>query len=95
MIDTHSHIDADAFDEDRDAMLRRAHDSGVEMIVVPDIQPSRRAKLKDIVDSYPFLVRGVGIHPHHAGECTEEDLVNLEAQCTEPKVVAIGEIGLD
>jgi len=95
MIDTHSHIDADAFDEDREAMLQRAFDEGVELIVVPDIEPSRRAKLKNIVDAHPRLYRGVGIHPHHAGAVSESDLHDVEMQCTEAKVVAIGEIGLD
>ncbi|MBC8125280.1 MAG: TatD family hydrolase [Candidatus Kapabacteria bacterium] len=95
MIDSHSHIDADAFDDDRDQMLQRAMDAGIEFIVVPDIEPQRRAKLKSIVDAFPFLVRGVGIHPHHAGTVTEADLADVAAQCTEAKVVAIGEIGLD
>lgn len=95
MIDTHSHIDAKAFDDDREAMFTRAREQGVEIIIVPDIEPPRRAKLKQIVDEHPFLYRGIGIHPHHAGEVSEHDLALVEAQCSEPKVVAIGEIGLD
>lgn len=76
-------------------MLLRAHEAGVELIIVPDIEPGRRSKLRDIVDGHSFLYRGVGIHPHHAGEVTENDIADVEAQCTESKVVAIGEIGLD
>ncbi len=95
MIDSHAHIDAQQFDSDRLDMLERVRASGVELVIVPDIAPPRREKLKEIVDSLPYLFRGVGIHPHHAGEVTEQDLLDVEAQCTEEKVVAIGEIGLD
>lgn len=95
MIDTHAHIDTEAFDADRDEVLQRTFDDGVETIVVPDIKPTTRAQLKAVVDAYPKLVRGVGIHPHHAGECTHRDLDDVMAQSNEEKVVAIGEIGLD
>lgn len=95
MIDTHAHIDVKAFEEDRNAMLERARAAGVTAIVVPDIERSRRAHLKAVVDAHPDLYRGVGIHPHHAGDMTQQDLEEIAAQCTEPKVVAIGEIGLD
>lgn len=95
MIDTHAHIDTEAFAEDRDEALQRAFESGIETIVVPDIKPSTRAHLKEVVDRHPRLVRGVGVHPHHAGEITHADLEAVLAQSHEPKVVAIGEIGLD
>lgn len=95
MIDTHSHINASVFDEDRAEMLHRAQEAGVSFIVVPDIEPSARAKLKAVVEAHEFLMRGVGIHPHHAGEVSASDLADVDAQCTEHKVVAIGEIGLD
>ncbi|RPI68213.1 MAG: TatD family deoxyribonuclease [Ignavibacteriae bacterium] len=95
MIDSHAHIDTKAFDEDRDAMLERAWAAGLTAIIVPDIEPPRRPHLKQVVDSDPRIFRGVGVHPHHVGEITEAELDVIEAQCTESKVVAIGEIGLD
>lgn len=95
MIDSHAHIDTKAFNDDRPDMLQRAWDAGVEAIVVPDIEPVRRPHLKQVVDADPRLFRGVGVHPHHVGEITEADLRNVEAESTESKVVAIGEIGLD
>jgi len=95
MIDTHAHIDTEAFDADRDEVLRRAFDDGLELIVVPDIKPATRPQLKTVVDSMDRLFRGVGIHPHHAGEVTASDLDDVLAQSYEAKVVAIGEIGLD
>ncbi len=95
MIDTHAHIDAAAFDEDRDVVLQRAWDAGMVAIVVPDIKPTDRARLIEIVDSDPRLYRGIGIHPHDVGNASAADLDEVERHCTNPKVVAIGEIGLD
>lgn len=95
MIDTHAHIDTEAFDADRTEVLDRAFESGLEAIIVPDIKPSSRANLVAVVDAHPRLFRGVGIHPHHAGEVSHRDIEDVEAQCSGSKVVAIGEIGLD
>ncbi len=95
MIDTHAHIDTEAFETDRQSMLERAFEAGIEYIVVPDIKPPTRPNLKSVVDSNPRLVRGVGIHPHHAGEVGPSDLDDVLEQSFEEKVVAIGEIGLD
>lgn len=95
MIDTHAHIDTEAFDADRTEVLDRAFESGLEAIIVPDIKPSSRANLVAVVDAHPRLFRGVGIHPHHAGEVSHRDIEDVEAECSGSKVVAIGEIGLD
>ena len=95
MIDSHAHIDTKSFIDDREDMLSRAWAAGIESIIVPDIEPSRRAHLKQLVDSDARLFRGVGVHPHHVGEITELELARIEEQSFEDKVVAIGEIGLD
>jgi len=95
MIDSHAHIDAKAFDADRSAMLQRAWDAGVEAIIVPDIQPSRRDHLIEVVNSDARLYRGIGVHPHHAGSVDTAELDAIEAGASEAGVVAIGEIGLD
>lgn len=95
MIDTHAHIDTEAFDADRTEMLNRAFESGLEAIIVPDIKPSSRVNLIAVVDAHPRLFRGVGIHPHHAGEISHSDIEDVETACSGNKVVAIGEIGLD
>lgn len=95
MIDSHAHIDAKAFDGDRDEMIQRAREAGVTAIVVPDIEPARRPHLKSVVDAHEFLFRGVGIHPHNVAEISEADLRAVELESAETKVVAIGEIGLD
>ena len=95
MIDTHAHIDTEMFEGDREQMLERAFAAGVETIIVPDIKPSTRPHLKSVVDAHSRLFRGVGIHPHHAGEVDHHDLDLVMQQSHEDKVVAIGEIGLD
>ena len=95
MIDTHAHIDTKPFNEDRNEMLQRAWDAGIEAIIIPDIQVDRREHLKKVVASDARLFRGVGIHPHHVGEITQNDIDEVERESHEQDVVAIGEIGLD
>ncbi len=95
MIDTHSHIDTEAFDEDRSELLARAWQAGVEAIVIPSIGPEGFEKLQNLVDSEPRLYRGIGVHPHNVATMTDEDLRTVEAGIGNTRVVAIGEIGLD
>ncbi|MCO6466784.1 MAG: YchF/TatD family DNA exonuclease [Bradyrhizobiaceae bacterium] len=95
MIDSHAHIDTKPFDADRDAMLQRAIDGGLQAIIIPDIEPARRDHLITVTNSHPMLYRGIGIHPHHVQEVTDHDLEHVEQGATAVKVVAIGEIGLD
>lgn len=95
MIDTHSHIDAKAFDEDRDAMIQRAWDAGIECIIVPAISPDRFDRVRQLAASQARIFNGAGVHPHHAHEATDADLAHVETWCADPKTVAVGEIGLD
>lgn len=95
MIDTHAHLDLAAFDEDRAEVVGRARESGVEAIVMPAISPAGFAKAREIVEQYELVYRAVGIHPHAAAEASTADLAAVEAEVAQPKVVAIGEIGLD
>lgn len=95
MIDTHAHIDTEAFDGDRDDVIARAVESGVGCIIIPAINPAGFDKLFDVADSSPHLKCGVGIHPHHALECNGTELARIRREAKREKVVAIGEIGLD
>jgi TatD DNase family protein len=94
-IDTHAHLTAREFDADRDEMLARARDAGVAYILNPgtDLADSRRAV--ELADRHPEVYAAVGIHPHEARNATEATLLELEELSKHPKVVAIGEIGLD
>ncbi len=95
MIDTHSHIDTEAFNEDRADVLDRAWSSGLEAIVIPSIEPSAFGFLQELVQSDERLFRGAGIHPHNVAQCNENDMRIVEEELSKTRVVAVGEIGLD
>ena len=96
LIDSHAHIYYRDYSGDFDEMLLRAAEAGVgAMIVVgTDIESSRQSV--ELAEKYPQLYAAVGIHPHDAGRVTEAcyDVIR-ELALSSPKVVAIGEIGLD
>ena len=96
LIDSHAHIYYRDYSGDFDEMLQRAADAGVAAMVVvgTDIESSRESVA--LADRYPQLYAAVGIHPHDAGRVTEAcyDVIR-ELALSSPKVVAIGEIGLD
>ncbi len=94
-IDTHAHLTSREFDSDRDAVVTRAREAGVDIIINPgtDLADSRRAV--ELADHYPMVYAAVGIHPHEARQATSEILQQIEQLSRHPKVVAIGEIGLD
>ncbi len=95
MVDSHAHLTSPQFDGDRDAVLQRAFDAGVKYIVNPatDVEDSRRAL--QLADTTPQVYACVGIHPHEAAKCGAHALAEIEELSRHPKVVAIGEIGLD
>ncbi len=95
LFDTHAHYDAEQFDSDRDEVLSGLPGRGVGLVVNPgcDIPTSRTAI--SLARQYPFLYAAVGYHPENCGPYREEELDQLRRLAREPKVVAIGEIGLD
>lgn len=96
LIDSHAHIYYRDYAGDFDDMLKRAEDAGVAAILVvgTDIESSRESV--ELAEKYPQLYAAVGIHPHDAGRVTDAcyDVISSLA-VSSPKVVAIGEIGLD
>jgi len=95
VIDTHAHIDTDAFEADRAEMLQRAWEGGLTAIIIPAIKAVDFAHLRMVTASDARIFRGAGIHPHHVGEYEKSVLEEVEKDCSDPKVVAVGEIGLD
>ncbi len=96
IIDTHAHLDAKEFDRDRDDVVKRAAEAGVTRIVTVgvDIESSREAV--EMADAYPGVYAAVGVHPTSAHTVTEEGWIDVIRKLAgHPKVVAIGEIGLD
>src|SRR4051812_31340498 len=95
LVDSHCHLDFKDFAADREALVARARAAGVGTLVTISTRVSEFAALRSIADQYPGIYCAVGTHPHNAGaelDITTGDIVRL-AQA--PKVVAIGEAGLD
>jgi len=95
LFDTHCHLDAPAFDDDRSTVFARARAAGVVRLLNPacDLASSRRAIA--LAEAHPDLVAAVGVHPNDAAGFGESHLAELRALASAPGVVAIGEIGLD
>ena len=95
IFDTHAHYDDEAFDADRETLLASMPEHGVGRILDPgcDLESSRRAV--ELARTYPHVYAAVGWHPENCAPYTEDSLDALRAWVREPKVVAIGEIGLD
>jgi TatD DNase family protein len=95
LIDTHCHLDFDAFDPDRADAIRRAKDAGVELILNPSIDLQNAAAVVRQAAEHPALYAAVGVHPNSSTTWTDETAAGLRQLAAQPKVVAIGEIGLD
>lgn len=95
LFDTHCHIDEERFDEDRDQVLQRMCEGGVAgcVCVGSDMETSRRSVA--FAEKTDGVYAAVGIHPHEAKFFRPEDLIALKSWFSHPKVVALGEIGLD
>lgn len=95
LIDTHAHLYLDAFADDREAVLDRAREAGVEAIVLPAIDvPSIHAALA-LCAKHEGLYAMAALHPSETKEATERDLQEVADLCEEEAVVAVGESGLD
>lgn len=95
LVDSHCHLDFPDFAAERDAIVERARAEGVGLLVTISTQVHKFPEIRAIAESYENVFCSVGTHPHHADkepEITTADLVKLTEH---PKVVAIGEAGLD
>jgi len=95
LIDSHCHLQADRFDPDRDEVLAAARDAGLERVLVPGWNAWSSDAALDLVDRHPWLDAGVGVHPHDAAKVSDAEWVRIVALGADPRVVAIGETGLD
>ncbi len=95
LVDTHAHLDFPPYREDREEVIARARAAGVARIlnVGADLESSRASV--ELAERHAFIYAAVGIHPHDASTLTPAVLDELRALARHPKVVAIGEIGLD
>ena len=97
LVDSHCHLDDSKFDEDREQTIERALAAGVTTLLAigtgngpPDLEVAIR-----LADRYPFVYATIGVHPHDAAKATDETFARLRDLAAHPKVLAIGEIGLD
>lgn len=95
MIDTHCHLDLRQFDADREAVIERAAAAGVWAIINPAIDLASCRRALALADAHPGVYAAVGVHPNDCGDFSEETVGALRELAQHPKVVAIGEIGLD
>ena len=94
-VDSHAHLFFKDFKDDLEDVLRRAQDAGVQYIVTPGTDLDTSKQSIDLAERYDMIYACVGFHPHDASKATSMELQEIERLSDHPKVVAIGEIGLD
>lgn len=95
MIDTHCHLDQRDFHDDLDAVVERAHAAGVEAMVTVAVSADSSENMLRLVTNRPSLFAAVGIHPNNTHEAQPGDWERVAALVDQPRVVALGETGLD
>ena len=94
-IDSHAHIQLSQFDKDRDAVLKRAHEAGVSTILIIGFDLETSLGAVELAQKHEHLYATVGMHPHDAKNLTPDVLKSFRELLDHPKVIALGEIGLD
>ena len=96
LFDTHAHMDDEAFDADREELLRALPEQGIALLMNPGCSLASSRAACDLAEKYDYIYAAVGSHPDAADEVNEETLETYRMLCKQdPKVKAIGEIGLD
>ncbi len=95
LVDSHCHLDFDVFDEDRDAVIERAREAGLGCMLTISTRVRQHDRIRALAERYPDVYCSVGTHPHQAGEEADVTIDELIELSRHPKVVAIGEAGLD
>ena len=95
LFDTHCHLDFESFTNDIEAVIERAAEAGVTRMIVPALDLENAAAVLALAERFPGVYAAVGVHPNSAAGWRDEWLDRLRELAQHPKVVAIGEIGLD
>lgn len=99
LYDTHCHLDASEFDSDRLAVIDRAWSQGVRGILIPAVDVGGFERVRDLAHSIPWAAYAIGIHPMYVHAAALDDLARvrefISQHIDDPKLVAVGEIGLD
>jgi TatD DNase family protein len=95
LVDSHCHLQTRPFADDLDAVVAAARAAGVERILVPGVDAATSDDALAVVDRFPWMDAAAGIHPHVAAEAGPAERNRIAALAADPRVVAIGETGLD
>jgi TatD DNase family protein len=95
LTDTHCHLDLNKFDEDRETVIQRAVEAGVSRILIPALEHESSLSAIKLAESHPPLFAAVGFHPTDLDKFSEQAFDEVKQLASHPKVVAIGEIGID
>jgi len=95
LVDTHAHLDMPQFEEDLEDVLTRSRDKQVSTVITIGTDTLSSKKAIELAEKYDFIWATVGIHPHDAKNFNESTYSILKGLASHPKVVAIGETGLD
>lgn len=95
LVDSHAHLQADRFDGDVELVIGGARLAGVERILVPGWDPASTERALALVERFPWLDASAGVHPHDAAKVDDAGWQRIRVLATDPRIVAIGETGLD
>lgn len=95
IFESHAHYDDKAFDHDREELLSTLVQNGIGTVINVGASLDSTKKAVQLAQAYDFIYAAVGVHPNETGELTEDSIRWMKSLTTDPKVVAIGEIGLD
>jgi len=95
LTDTHCHLDLINFDKDREKVIARAGKAGIEKLLVPGLDISSSRTAIQLAEKYSLIYASVGVHPNSGKTWNNSTLTDIKTLAQHPKVVAIGEIGLD
>lgn len=95
IFETHAHYDDEAFDEDREALLKRLPQEGIGRVVNIGASMESCKRTIELMERYPYIYGALGVHPSETEALNEDAIDWLREQCGRDKCVAVGEIGLD
>ena len=95
LIDTHTHLDDARYNDDREAVIARARDAGIEAFLTIGCDLTTSQAAVSLADQYPFVYASVGVHPHEVKHIQDDWYDEFRRLAKNKKIVAYGEIGLD
>jgi TatD DNase family protein len=94
-VETHSHLDFDEFDADREEVIKRALDAGVRILINVGASLDSSKRAVELAHKYPCIFAAVSVHPHDSHTVDDKVLAEIDELASDLRVVAIGETGLD